>query len=240
MNNFTNTFLARFFIRHKPIHSLSYSYYSRESLASVDDKTPFFVESAYGCEFSSLSKKATPISPIGCLYFGVPVLEYNTHYLFTHNLAFIETHGMFEFFVKSHSNKRWAGPTASMTFYIKKTILAEHPNGFFHFQVAPFIGKQRVEVHWGGNHQKTFLISSKKWINLPYSRADWTSSKHSHQLDNMTLTLNLPNAKAPHELDENNGDIRPRSIEFIRFFVSDNTRPDPDTVKVIKTEGSGK
>jgi hypothetical protein len=220
MNNFTGTYLARFYIRHKKLHSLNYSYYSRESLTTIADNEPFFVESPRGCEFKSLSKEALSIQPIGCLYYGIPVLEFDKHYHFANNLPFIETHGLFEFFVESPANKRWEGPTASITFYVKKIILKKHPVGYFHFQVAPFSGQQRAFISWGKNHHTMIKVSSKEWIIVPYSAEDWENPKASKKLQTITFKFKLPDAKSPHELNVHSNDMRQRSLDFIQFFIS--------------------
>ncbi len=224
MDNFTGTYLARFFIRHKQLHSLNYSYYSRESLTTINDHEPFFLESPRGCEFHSLTNKPIPFHPIGCLYFGIPVLEFNKHYYFVNNLPFIETHGIFEFFVESADNKRWQGSTASITFYVKKSILKRHPKGYFHFQVAPFIGTQRAFITWGNNHHTKVIVSSKQWINLPYSSDDWENPQASQKLKIITFKFRLPDAKSPHELDIHSNDLRQRSLDFIQFFISVNSQ----------------
>lgn len=224
MNNFTGTYLARFYIRHKQLHSLNYSYYSRESLNTINDNQPFFVESSRECEFKSLSKESFPIKPIGCLYYGIPVLEFDKHYYFSNNLPFIETHGLFEFFVESPTNKRWEGPTASITFYVKRTILDKHPVGYFHFQVAPFTKQQRAFIAWGKNHHRSIKISSKQWITLAYSTEDWESPKASKKLQTITFTFKLPDAKSPHEIDNHSNDMRQRSLDFIQFFITSKNR----------------
>lgn len=220
MNNFTGTYLARYFIRQKQLHSLNYSYYSRESLTTIADHQPFFVESSQGCEFRSLTKKAIPLKPIGCLYYGIPTLAFNKHYYFANNLPFIETHGLFEFFVESSTNKRWEGPTASITFYVKKSILNKHPYGYFHFKVSPFTKKQRAFIEWGKNHYREISVSSTRWIRFPYSPEDWNVPQASKKLKTITFKFRLPDAKSPHELDSHNNDMRQRSLDFIEFFMS--------------------
>lgn len=230
MSNFSGTYLAKFFIRHKQLHSLNYSYYKKESLTNVSDHEPFFVESPHGCEYSALNKKSMLIHPLGCLYFGIPLLTFEKHYSFIDNLPFIETNGLFEFFVETPKNKRWAGPTGTITFYVDQEILKQHPNGYFNFQVTPFEKKQRVFITWGKNNHAFKKVTSKKWISLPYTSEDWSSPNASRQLKKITFQFRLPDAKSPHQLNAYDLDMHYRSIDFIQFFMNDNSLPSPEGI----------
>ena len=244
MDNFSATYLAKFFIHSKELHSLNYSLYTHDSLNKVSDSEPFFVESRHGCEFPVLNSnaKSIVIKPIGCLYLGIPLLEFNKHYYFKNNLPFIETHGLFEFFVESSSNKRWAEPKASITFYVSKKELEKHSNGYVNFQVSPFNNTQNVFITWGKNHHTLEKVNSKQWISLPYTPEDWDqpNAQSSQSFKTITFQFRFPDAKSPHDLNVYSLDLHPRSVDFLQFFISDNSLPSPDGSKRIQAVGSGK
>ncbi len=239
METFSSTYLARFFIRHHVLHSLNRSYYVKESLTNIADDAPFFVESSHGCEYSTLIPNSVDIRPAGCLYYGIPLLNFGKHYFLKDNLPFIETHGIIEFFVQSADNKRWQGAKASMTFYVNQDILSQHPHGYFHFKVSPF-GRQRAFIAWGNHHHKFIHVDSKQWITIRYTLEDWQRPQASKTLKTFTIRFLMPDAKSPHQLNKYDSDMRPRSLDFIQFFMSDNSLPVSANANLIQKVGSGK
>lgn len=230
MANYSSTFLALFFVPKKQLHLLSYSFYPRESLATVSKNEPFFLESSKGCEFANAKQQTVNLSPLGCLYYGLPVLHFEKNYNFKDNLPFIETHGLFEFFNDSPFNRRWAGSSASLIFYTNKAELKKHPSGYFNIQVNPFLYSGLQAQRLCSNFCTE--ITSHQWISIPYTLKNWHKPQNPAEdsLRILTLQFQFPDAIAPHQRNFYNLDIHLRSIEFVAVTVS--TLPSGKMVRV--------
>lgn len=215
MSHYPASFLPVFYVQHKTLHFLeNYSYYYKESLDSLHAYQPYFVESAKGCVFAVPSQKTQEIAHLGCIYWGLPMMQWGKKYRFVDNLPFIEAKNVFAY--------RWTqGNEAWVKFFMPESTLLAHPTGVIHLEVKPYPSDNRIpqNVHiiWH-KHQINTRVTHQQWIEIPYVQTDWSLSKAS-AFREITLKLLLPDAVSPHQLDFYHTDEHLRALALIQFFI---------------------
>lgn len=214
MSSYEATFFPVYFIRHKTLHLLSDSYYSKEQfdLASISPTRPLFVE---GEECKPETPWTTTVVGVGCLYRELPTIEFGSNYQLSKKLPMsIEAEGL------SHQEAwgRWSdGDKVTFRLFASSADLSKAPSGFVNFQIHPYMGRgaQRVSIA-RGEWRAEEVIGQPRTISVPYVRDDWKGA----DLQSMTITMALPDAVAPNAIEPTSGDMRKLAIGFAAIGVA--------------------
>ena len=157
--------------------------------------------------------------------FEEPLLNFDQNYFMDNTLSFLEMTG---FAFGENTEYRWTvDQNPSITLYMYKQDLLEHPQGYINFDVQPFLyaqlKAQHVNINWGSNKSQSYNIKSRQWFSITYERNDWEDVPSS-EFEKITIHFNLPNATAPHQADSLNSDPRTLALNFIHFSATENTQ----------------
>ena len=151
-------------------------------------------------------------------------VQFDQNYEVKHTLSVIKLEGFLE---DEPTPGIWSNSlTPSMTLYISKQQLTEHPTGTVHLRILPFIDPtnglkaQHVNIHWGKGHALSDVLDTGKTVLLAYTTEDWTAVSDNSDLLEIVFQFDLPDATSPGKLLKTYTDERLLGLRFMQFSVS--------------------
>jgi hypothetical protein len=218
------TWLALYFLPTKRVHVVSSIFRPNEPLSfeQISRQRPLLIQD-YGCEGVGHDDTIT-VPGVGCLLLAPPSLALATPYPFNGSFLFIDLEGI-------DARESWGRWNLRSTALLKLTAdlrrIQVYPDTYVNLLLSPYLppGKtrQRLVFSWGANQHAEASMSDREWISLPVRNADWTGN----WVLTLPISIDLPDATAPHWLDGPEGRYEERrqlAIAFEELSISASPR----------------
>lgn len=216
------TMMAAYFIRTKTLHMASPSYYQHAPVAldRISPQRPYF---AQDIDCAGVGHdRVFAIEGLGCLIFEPPVVRFDTEYSFARTYLPVSLEG----FHPREAGGRWndaANVRIEITADDKDIVLT--PSAFANLHVSPLrvpgTPGQRVVINWGSGRLAGALVTGDQWLSLPVDPGDW---KGTGRLRTLTVSISMPDAAAPSEIDPRARDHRLLAVFFGHLSLAANPR----------------